>query len=116
MTIGENLIANNSRPKSIVVHDFNNDSKLDTAVANSGTNNIGIFFGQGDGTLSKQVTYSTGTNSQPSSLAVGDFNNDRQMDIVVANFGAHNIGIFLGNSDGTFMNQITHPTGSSRPL
>jgi hypothetical protein len=115
-SIGQNLIANNSHLKSIAVHDFNNDHKLDIAVANSGTNNISILLGKGGGTFSSQVTYSTGTNSQPSSVAVGDFNNDHQLDIVIANFGAHNIGILFGNGDGTFTNQTTVSTRPSRPL
>jgi hypothetical protein len=115
-SIDQNSMSNNSYPKALVVHDFNKDRKLDIAVANSGSNNIGIFLGRGDGTLSIQTTYPTGTDSQPSSVAVGDFNNDRQLDIVVANFGAHNIGILLGNGDGTFKDQTTFANGSSRPL
>ncbi|CAF4004216.1 unnamed protein product, partial [Rotaria sp. Silwood1] len=35
------------------------------------------------------------SNSQPRSVAVGDVNNDNQMDIVVANSGTNTIGIFL---------------------
>jgi hypothetical protein len=100
----------------MALHDFNNDSRLDVVVANSGTDNIGILLGNNNGTFGSQMIYATGTDSQPSSVAVGDFNNDGQVDIVVANFGAHTIGIFLGNGDGTFANQTTFSTGSSRPL
>ena len=46
---------------------------------------------------------------------MGDFNNDQQLDIAVANFGTHNIGIFLGTGNGTFTSQTTFSTGSSRP-
>ena len=73
-----------SEPESIVIADFNNDSRLDIVVANYWTNNIGIFIGYGNGTFSTQTTYSTGSDSGPYSVAVGDFNNDRRLDIVVA--------------------------------
>ncbi len=36
-----------SYPIFVTVNDFNNDSLLDIAVANYGTNNIGIFLGLG---------------------------------------------------------------------
>jgi hypothetical protein len=100
-----------SAPISIAVGDFNNDSRLDIVVANSGTNNIGVFLGYGNGTFSSQTTFSTGNNSQPYAVAVGDFNNDNQLDITVANYGTSNIGIFLGYGNGTFVSQVTYSTG-----
>ncbi|CAF3940451.1 unnamed protein product [Rotaria sp. Silwood2] len=106
-----------SYPTSVAVGDFNNDIQLDIVVANSGTGNIGIFLGYGNGTFSKQTTYPTGWSSKPMSVAVGDFNNDIQLDIIVANSGTDNIGIFLGYGNGTFSNQTTYPTGrSSEPM
>ena len=36
-----------SAPNMVAVGDFNNDHRLDIAVANYGTNNVGIFFGFG---------------------------------------------------------------------
>ncbi|CAF4016179.1 unnamed protein product [Adineta steineri] len=107
---------NGSNPTSIAVVDFNNDKQLDIVVANYGTNNIGIFLSYGNGTFSTQITYSTGDNSQPYAVTIGDFNNDKQLDIVVANYGTNNIGIFLGYSNGTFSSQTIYSTGNgSRP-
>ena len=102
-----------SIPYSLAVGDFNKDNHLDIAVANYGTNNIGIFFGYGNGTFTSQKTYTTTPNSNPSSIAVGDFNNDNQLDIAVTNNGTGNIGIFLGQGNGTFVAQITYSTGSN---
>jgi predicted nucleotidyltransferase len=102
-----------SKPNSVVVGDFNNDSVVDIAVTNQGTENIGILLGYGDGTFSNQTIYSTGNNSAPTTMTVGDFNNDTILDITVANFGTGNIGIFLGYGDGTFSNQTTFLTGNN---
>ena len=101
-----------SGPYSIATGDFNNDNRLDIVVANYGTNNVGVFLGYGNGTFSSQTTYSTGNGSGPSSIAVGDFNNDNRLDIVVANYGTNNVGVFLGYGNGTFSSQITFSTGS----
>ena len=38
---------------------------------------------------------------------VGDFDKDNCLDIVVTNYGAENIGIFFGNSSGSFSSQKT---------
>ncbi|CAF5025798.1 unnamed protein product, partial [Rotaria sp. Silwood1] len=43
------------------------------------------------------MTYST--DSSPWSIAVGDFNNDTILDIVVANLGSDNVGVFLGRGN-----------------
>ncbi|CAF0779959.1 unnamed protein product [Adineta steineri] len=100
-----------SGPVSVAVADFNNDKKLDIVVVNSGINNIGIFLGYGNSTFSPEITYSTGDNSLPHGVIIGDFNNDKQLDIVVANSGTSNIGIFLGYFNGTFSSQTTYSTG-----
>ena len=97
-----------SKPYSVAVGDFNNDNRLDIAVVNYGTNNLGIFIGYGNGTFSSQIIYSTGFGSKPHSIAIGDFNNDSRLDIVVANPFTNNIGVFMGHGDGTFSNQITY--------
>jgi hypothetical protein len=110
-----NLIFNDSRPYSVAIGDFNNDGLPDIVVANSGINNIGVFLRQVNGTFTDQMTYSTGYDSTPYAVTVTDFNHDQQLDIAVANFGSHNIGIFFGIGNGTFKPQTTFSTGSSRP-
>jgi hypothetical protein len=104
--------ANSFRPRSIVIGDFNNDDQMDISIANSGADNIGIFLGYGNLSFANQTIYSTGLHSSPYSIAVGDFNNDTQLDIVVANYGSDNVGIFLGYGNGSFKNQTTYSTSS----
>lgn len=102
---------NQSRPKSVATADFNNDDQLDIVVVNSGTNNIGILFGDRNGDFSDQLIYSTRSDFLPSSLAVGDFNNDHYVDIVVVNSATDSLNILLGYGNGTFANILTYPTG-----
>jgi hypothetical protein len=58
-----------------------------------------------------RTTYSTGRNSQ--SVAVGDFNNDTVLDIVVAHSGNNSIGILFEYGNGTFGNQTIYSINSS---
>ncbi|CAF3425712.1 unnamed protein product [Rotaria socialis] len=102
---------NNSNPYAVVVSDFNNDNKLDIAVANSQANNIGIFLGYGNGSFANQYKYDTGASSIPIAIATGDFNNDKQVDIVVANSNKNTICIFLGYGNGNFTLLKCYSTG-----
>jgi predicted Zn-dependent protease with MMP-like domain len=105
-----------SVPVSVAVGDFNDDTQLDIVVANKVDSSVSILLGYGNGSFANQTTYSTGSSpsspSSPSSVAVGDFNNDTQLDIVVTNLGLNNIGVFLGYGNGSFANQTTYSTGA----
>jgi hypothetical protein len=99
-----------SHPYWVTVEDFNNDTLLDIAVANYGTNNIDVFLGYGNGTFANQLTSSLGS-SHPVSLGVGDFNHDQQLDIVVANNGTFNLTILLGFGNGYFQIEANYSMG-----
>ena len=106
------ISTDNSRPLSIVIGHFNNDTYLDIATVNYGTNSIGILLGLSNGRFTSLKTFSTGYDSDPRSLAIGDFNNDSVQDIAVAHFGTSNIGVFIGYGNGSFQSQIIYTTGS----
>jgi len=98
---------------SVAVGDFNGDGKLDLAVANNNSNlsgTVSILLGNGDGTFQPHVDYPVGMG--PYSVAVGDFNRDGKLDLVVANYpSVFTVSVLLGNGDGTFQPQVTYPVG-----
>ena len=92
-------------PESAATGDFNADGYLDVAVANSGSNDVSILIGIGDGTFQK--IGDDAVLGSPRSIAVGDFNKDSHLDLVTANFSSDNISVLLGNGDGTFLPATT---------
>jgi hypothetical protein len=82
-----------SSPAAVVLGDFNGDGKLDVAEANGGSNNIGILFGNGDGTLQATTYYPAGLRAY--GLAAGDFDNDGKLDAVSANRSSNNLTVLL---------------------
>jgi hypothetical protein len=79
--------------------DFNNDKKLDLAVASSSENTVSVLLGNGNGTFQIQTSYET--DNSHTSVISGDFNNDNKPDLAVTN-GENTISVLLGNGDATF--------------
>jgi hypothetical protein len=52
-------------------------------VLNQGSDNVSILLADADGTFEQAVNYSAGLN--PTAIAVGDFNGDGKLDLVVSN-------------------------------
>ncbi|WP_353929307.1 cadherin-like domain-containing protein [Okeanomitos corallinicola TIOX110] len=99
-------------PTSVTVGDFNSDGKVDLALATYSSifneetfdetivGNVSVLLGNGDGSFGTATTFFT-VNSDPSSLAIGDFNGDGKADVVTTN-NSDNVSVLLGNGDGSF--------------
>jgi hypothetical protein len=103
-----------TNPESVSIGDLNNDGKMDLAVANYTSNSVSTFLNTSTSTfsLANKVDYTTGTG--PTSVAIGDFNNDGKADLAVANFSSSSVSIFLNTSTSTFSlaTKVDYTTGS----
>ena len=92
--------------RSVIVNDFNSDGRLDIIAVNFGTSNIGVLLGRGDGSFEEQMTFSTGTRSNPYLITICNFNDDDQMDLAVTSSGTNRVLMLFGDGMGKFALQI----------
>ncbi|CAF0964700.1 unnamed protein product [Adineta steineri] len=104
---------------SIATSDFNGDGRADVVVTSSvyqTTPSVGILLGTGNGSFGLQTKFLTGVTSFPYSVAIGDFNGDAQLDLVVVFNFLGSVGVFPGTGNGSFGLPKMFSTGSgSRP-
>lgn len=110
---------------SVAVADVNGDGKPDLVVSNdcgsSGCGSGGLLavsLGNGDGTFKSVVTYGSGGGGGTQSVTVADVNGDGKADLIATNFCGFgggecegNLGVLLGNGDGTFQTSVTYDSG-----
>lgn len=85
-------------PVDLAESDFNGDGLLDIVIANQDARNVSLALNLGGGQFSSQVTFVSGNQYTPTSIATGDFNGDSHPDIATSD-GSH-------NTISVIMNQI----------
>jgi Bacterial type II and III secretion system protein/FG-GAP-like repeat len=111
-------------PIYVASADVNADQILDLIVADSGTvatgtnsviNSVSVFIGNGDGTFGTNTAlrfdYPVGTN--PTSIAIADFNSDGLPDMAVAAQGDNALAVLIGTGNGTFSPPFELPLQAS---
>jgi type II secretory pathway component GspD/PulD (secretin) len=105
------LAATETAPSAIAAGAFGNTftasngvatPAVDLLVANSTSNNVAVFLGNGDGTFQQASGSPIAVGANPSSLVVADFNGDGNLDFAVANQGDNTISVFRGDGKGNF--------------
>jgi hypothetical protein len=90
---------------SLASGDLDGDGRSDLAVANAGSDDISVLIANPDGSFQPPVNYSLnqpGITISPTSVTIGDFNNDSNLDLAVATPSAKGYAILLGTGKGKF--------------
>ena len=110
-------------PLAVAVADVNGDGHPDVVVANQcvdntcASSNVSVLLNDGTGKFPTATAYGTG-GLFPDGIAIDDVNGDGTLDLVVANSSTSstvddgNVGVLLGNGDGTFGTAKAYPSGA----
>jgi len=96
-------------PRDLALADLNADGHLDLILTSpcGGQLGVEVLLGNGDGSFQSFMSYPVGPD--PLDLAVGDFNNDSKLDVLVSNYHGKDQYLSLGNGDGTLQSAIKIP-------
>jgi alpha-D-ribose 1-methylphosphonate 5-triphosphate synthase subunit PhnH len=95
---------------ALAVGDLNGDGKLDLVTLGYNLNSYPdvsaiVLLGNGDGTFQPAAYYPIGTlySGSDGAIVITDLNNDRKLDIAVANGGDNTVTALINLGDGTFV-------------
>ncbi len=96
----------------VIAGDWNHDNKQDLAFTNGGNpSKLKVALGDGQGGFNALAPIILpGPDSNTDFLTSALVNNDTIPDLLVANTGANNISVFLGDGNGGFASPVSQPT------
>jgi hypothetical protein len=111
----KSLVSTYGGNSPLAIADFNQDGILDIYSAgwSTGQQYIEIYAGNGDGTFKLASSYYTSYFSE--FPAVGDFNGDGWLDLVISEFQTNSMEFFSGGSGG-FSDGGSIPDGAENPI
>ncbi len=112
----ESVIPVGKGPGAVILADVNHDGKLDILVANVESETLSVLLGDGKGRFVAAPGVACATGKSPNDIAVGDFNGDGNLDLVIANTETPNLTVLLGDGKGGFKPSAKSPfVAASRP-
>ena len=111
---GSHLPASDRGPTSVAVGNFNGDQDPDLAVANESSGEISVLLGDAGTNFTGPTIVASGTDpvdpvSDPVSVALGDFNQDSDPDLAVAEYSPGQVRVLLGGAGGSFTTSTKVP-------
>jgi FG-GAP-like repeat len=106
------FFTDSARPVSVVVGDFNGDTKPDVAVVNSSSADVSLMLGDGSGGLTLAGPPVVTGGDHPGPAAAGDFNGDGKLDVAVANESG-DVAVLTGDGTGNLSRSAGSPFGLS---
>jgi hypothetical protein len=105
----ELVIPVGEEPGSVMLADVNHDGHLDILVANTKSENLTVLLGDGKGHFAEAAGSPFACGKSPNDIAVGDFNGDGNLDLVIANTGTPYLTVLLGDGKGGFKASAKSP-------
>lgn len=92
------------------IGDLNADGRDDVLIVGTfSSSNVAVYLSNANGTLAAPTFVTAGTF--PERITLADLNNDTRLDLISG--GSSQVGIHLGNGDGTFQPRTSYATGGS---
>src|SRR5262249_10510569 len=81
--------ATGSNPYAVTLGDLDGDGDLDIATSNSGSSTVSVFRNNGSGGFTPADGSPFTVGLSPGGVVMGDFDEDRVLDLATANFGSN---------------------------
>ena len=100
--------------RALSLGDLNGDGLLDLVIGtwnDFSQQDVAVLAGNGDGTFGASPPLAAG--DRPFGVAIGDLDNDQDIDFVASNFISDDVSVFLNRGDGSFDPQARYAAGDA---
>jgi putative cell wall-binding protein len=104
------FLAANLFPRDVEVVDANLDTNPDVVVANTNSDNISVFLGDGAGNFGAKTDFAV---NDPFKMATSDYDGDGNPDLAITSLGTDVLSVLLGDGVGGFGAATTFPLGDA---